>query len=410
MKNFPKLTLAFTATVVGVWLYSAHLTERLDQPLSAAELGAANASRSLLLAQNEPADTTRAGKKSDTAAPKTAAGKQDSKASGTKGSGKQDAAKKNAAKKDAAKEDAASKPEPKASPAALETLTLARNKLIGKRIRAQILETVAIGPSKFKVTGSYLQGTDLKLRLDFKVQVGDSIGSLLEVCDGQVLWTRQSLSSLSREAEKAKQKKSSKKKTTKKAKKTDDVRITRRDVREILNAAASRGSVPKNMLVAELGLGGLPGLLASLERTMRFESLSKETVDKQQFTVIEGTWNKTYSDRWRDATKKDDSNRLPEYIPDRVRIYFDDQFLFPRRILYLKQHVTRDYFRPMVTLDFTKVEFDVAVNDEDFLFVPPDGVFPVDVTKQYTRQLTPARTSSPLSIQKNAKPLPKNSK
>ena len=275
---------------------------------------------------------------------------------------------------------------------ATQILKAARDRLIGyKSVRAQILETVAIGPRKFKVVGSYLQGTDLKLRLDFKVKIGESEGSLLEVCDGQVLWTRHSISRRPTKSSKAGD--DTKAKKSKKAVKVPaEVRITRRDVRKILDQAAASSNVSGNMLVAELGLGGLPALLASLERTMTFESRKEEQVDNKAFTVIRGTWNARYTKQFIEGNPFQQQG-IPLYIPDRVRVYFDRETLFPRRVLYEKKDPNRNIYKPMVTLDFVKVEFDVSVNRKEFQFIPPDDVFANDVTNQYLQQLAPGKTS-----------------
>ena len=243
-----------------------------------------------------------------------------------------------------------------------------RQKLIEYQpFKATILETVAIGPRKFKVAGDYIQGKDLRLRLEFQLQVGSTDGALLSVCDGHILSTRLKIG--------------------------DKLHVTRRDVRQILKAALDHGGIPENMLVADLGLGGLSGLLASLERNMTIGPATEETIDDKRFTVVEGTWKEEFVARWRQsAVDGEDKSRLPDHIPDKVRVYVDEN-QFPRRVLYLKQPRGSKLFRPMVTLDFTSVVLNTAVSDEEFHFVPPDGVFPIDVTNQYLQQLVPAANS-----------------
>ncbi|HAH49238.1 MAG TPA: hypothetical protein DCM07_31245, partial [Planctomycetaceae bacterium] len=97
---------------------------------------------------------------------------------------------------------------------AASLLKKAREKLLSySSIRTQITEKVEIGPKPFVITGNYLQGKDLKLRLEFQVQSqtaeGKPVGTLLEICDGQVLWTEHTIKGNSR--------------------------VTRRDVQAILN-------------------------------------------------------------------------------------------------------------------------------------------------------------------------------
>ena len=159
---------------------------------------------------------------------------------------------------------------PKAPPAngdALNTLRTAREKLTApgvRSIKSRIIERVAIGDRRFRLEGTYVQGTDLRLKLELKVLPESSEealeGSFSEVCDGTILWARHQIGS--------------------------QVRVTRRDVRQILNASKSGGDA--NLLAVELGLGGLPALLASLERAMNFDSLTQEEVNGKKFTVIGG--------------------------------------------------------------------------------------------------------------------------
>ena len=213
------------------------------------------------------------------------------------------------------------------------------------------------------ISGSYLQGKDLKLRLEFQVQNqkknGKPVGTLLEICDGQVLWTEHNIKGTSR--------------------------VTRRDVQAILKQAELNPKSQPNMLVAELGLGGLPGLLASIQKNMKLESISERKVNGKTLTVLNGTWKDEFLAQWKggDPTAP---VQLPAYVPDGVRIYLDQQTLFPRRIVYLKKN--NETLESMVTLNFSKVTLNAPIEAMEFAYEPPDGVFPVDITNQYLKQLT----------------------
>ena len=41
----------------------------------------------------------------------------------------------------------------------------------------------------------------------------------------------------------------------------------------------------------------------------------------------------------------------------------------------------------MVSLDFTEIETDIAIPAGKFKFVPPDGVFPDDLTPKFLEQI-----------------------
>ena len=66
-------------------------------------------------------------------------------------------------------------------------------------------------------------------------------------------------------------------------------------------------------------------------------------------------------------------------MPTRIRVYLDSESLFPRRLLYLRRN-TEEILRPIVSLDFTEIETDIPIPAAKFKFVPPDGVFPEDLT------------------------------
>ena len=250
------------------------------------------------------------------------------------------------------------------SPEAKAALDQARQRLLSyPSIQAKLVETVALTNRRFTINGSYLQGGgggDLRLRMEFQVKVGETEGSILEVCDGQVLWTRHKVG--------------------------NDVRISRRDVRQILQAAADNG-LSDNLITVELGFGGLPGLLASIGNSIQFDQYKEDTADGRKLVVIEGGWKPDMLKFWQ-GTKPDEP--LPDYVPARIRLYLDGESLFPRRILYLGRNA-ENLLRPKVSLDFSEIETNTAIPAAKFKFVPPEGVFPEDLTPQFLDQIKQRR-------------------
>jgi len=244
----------------------------------------------------------------------------------------------------------------------LATLRAAREKLTAagvRSVKSRIIERVSIGGRRFRLEGSYVQGTDLRVKLEFKVLPDEAQegveGSFLEVCDGTILWTRHQIGT--------------------------QTRVTRRDVRQILNASKANGEI--NLLAVELGLGGLPALMASLERSMKFDSLTQEEVNGKKFTVIAGTWKVATAQAFKSTT----GNRQTSHIPDAVRIYLEPEILFPRRIDFLKKHAHSEETEVIVELDFIDVKINAPLDDHQFEFEPPSGIRTIDVTNDYLRQL-----------------------
>ncbi len=257
-----------------------------------------------------------------------------------------------------------------ANPAA--TLRIARQKLSDpslRTIQARLIERVSIGGRKFRAEGTYAQAPELKLRLELEVTVGSGKAahqsSLLEVCDGTILWTRHIIGTDSKP------------------------RITRRDVRQILGATSKN---PQAVLTAELGLGGLPALLASLERSMVFRTQQDKEINGKTFVMIEGSWNDAYLERFRSISKV---QALPDHVPDLVRIYFEPGLLFPRRFLFLKQLRNQETFVEMMELDLVDIVLNGHIEESQFDFVPPDGTFPVDITNAYLNQISAISSATP---------------
>jgi hypothetical protein len=260
---------------------------------------------------------------------------------------------------------------PAAAPAptdAVAVLRMARERLTGNRekqsandvqsIRARIVERVAISGRKFRLEGTYLQGTDLRLRLELKV-IPESTqsradGSLLEVCNGTILWANYQVGK--------------------------ETRITRRDVSQILNATKTNGQI--NFATVELGLGGLPALLASLDRWMKFDLVTQQEINGKKFTVLAGAWKDACL---KDLLAKMSKQHLPEHVPDSVRIYLESESLFPRRIAFLKHRGKQ--VESLVELDLLNIVLNDPIDEHQFEYAPPDGARPVDVTTEYVQQL-----------------------
>ena len=257
------------------------------------------------------------------------------------------------------------------APNSEELITRAREKLASyQSIQADVLETMAIGSRQFKATGRYLQGANNKLRIEFSIQIGkDTQGSLIQVCDGQLLWTRWNLGKNSR--------------------------ISRRDVQEIQRRIArERPEVRDARLMADLGLGGVKSLIAALEQSMDFSKARQMDIDGKAFYVVEGGWNKKSLNTF-GADPAEKEVTLPEHIPDVVRVYLQQDNLFPRRIMYLKRHPEKSLVRPIVTLDFVRIKLNPPLNEAEFDYQPPaDKAIQVsDDTKEFLKRLLTAPTT-----------------
>lgn len=224
-------------------------------------------------------------------------------------------------------------------------------------IEANLLEQVLISDPPIRMTGRYLeQGRKTRLELHVRLK-GDSQGSLLEVSDGNLLWSQTAFG--------------------------DTKQVTFRNVKDIAIALADQPSLSSGGGPLDLGLGGLSGLMNSLQRTMQFDQLREESKKDEHWVIIQGKWKPEYAAQW----KKNPDDELPGYIPDALRIYFDAETQFPRRLIYLKKQSEKPTHRPIVRLEFQDVQFDQMVEEETFAYTPPEGLVPEDITQPYIDQL-----------------------
>ncbi|MGE5192591.1 MAG: hypothetical protein ACM3U2_08825 [Deltaproteobacteria bacterium] len=273
----------------------------------------------------------------------------------------------------------------KPTPAA--ELKRAREQLLkASSVSATVVETITLFDKSFKAEGKYLQQTsprpnEWNMRLELVVKIGESGGSLLEVCDGEVLWTRTEID-FGKKRERGK-----KKETT----------LTRRNVAEIMSAARRLGDPQsETALIATFGLGGLPALIAAIEQDMKFSpEMKEETLRDRPVVVISGTWTETIASQFRGAGGQGAPSLLPAFVPDSVRLYVDRETGFPHRILYLKKLPGRNVQRPLLTLDFLDVALNEPINNREFDYEPPAGVPVVEQTKAFVDRLTGSETKNP---------------
>jgi outer membrane lipoprotein-sorting protein len=294
---------------------------------------------------------------------------------------------------------------PDPNPDAVALVKAARERLSKwQSIRANVVQTVDIGGGdlgvrRFKASGRLLVGEFPKLRLEFELKVGNTVGNLLEVCDGQVLHVERRIEEA---AGKQPPMERSSEETEARDSEKPAIEVTRRDVQRILRATNDAEGVAVSMHAADIGLGGLSSLLASLDRTMIFDSIREEEHAGQKFRVVQGIWNPTYLAELQ-AKLGGMAPQLAMFLPERVRIYFEAESLFPVRILYLKlASQERRTYRAMLSLEFHDVEFDVAIPADAFAYRPPGGQTEKDDTEEFIQLLKASMGQAPPPVEASA--------
>jgi hypothetical protein len=164
----------------------------------------------------------------------------------------------------------------KATPAS--ELKRAREQLLkASSVSATVVETISLFDKSYKAEGKYLQKTspqpdEWHMRLELRIKFGEAAGSLLEVCDGEVLWTRT-------EIEFGKKREPREKKET---------TLTRRNVSEIMSAVRKLGDpTTESVLIATFGLGGIPALIAAIaQAAMATRIASRSTPESSRVVSV----------------------------------------------------------------------------------------------------------------------------
>jgi hypothetical protein len=261
----------------------------------------------------------------------------------------------------------------------------ARDRLFGySSVSATIREFVALGDRRFEADGSYLAGPFAPmphLRVEYLMRFGNTEGSIVEVCDGQILRTMRTIRRLDLPADASEEQK------------TPEIVITRRDLQEILEAVQEHGTTPEAILQAELGIGGLPALLTALENTMRFESVMPETLGDRPCRVVRARWKPEFLVELETQFRYFGRDLKP-YLPDHARIHFDEETLFPVRITYWPTPgPSGSSGTPLLTLEFTDIRLNEPISQTAFVLETPAGLDERDVTEDFVRAIEEAGTS-----------------
>jgi len=285
---------------------------------------------------------------------------------------------------------------PKVSGEATGIVHQARKRLFQRQsVNAEFVQKVSLGVHKFQTGGRYLSGENFQYRLEYNVKLGGLEGKFLEVCDGKILHT-------SRQINKASESDLLQGEIT-------DIELTRRDIQKILKETQQNIENTEAMHAAEIGIGGMPAVLASLARSMNFEAVKEETVNDTPYYVVQGRWKDNKREELLTGLGGPIAGQIAGLMPDLVRVWFNKETLFPERFLYLKlASAERETYLPMLSIEFANVQLDQQVSTQLFRYQAPTGVEERDETAMFIEminlaaqqgkpaaEITPATTPGP---------------
>ena len=257
-------------------------------------------------------------------------------------------------------------------------LEAAVRSLEGRRsVSAKIHQQIQLFDKQLVGRGDYLElrgGPVPLIRLEMQVQIGDQVSSLLQVCDGQTLWSYTKLS--------------------------DKETLTRLDAVRATAALQQAAQRPDRNPAAVLpGLGGLSKMLRALDANFRFTTAERRQFRQAAVWRLQGGWQPAQLARLlpKQAAaiaqgKPADFRRLPQHLPDHVVLFLGREDLFPYRIEYRRIADKKDgpsgqdEGRLLVSIDLDDVRLNFPIDRTRFFYNPGSGE-PADQTAAFLQSL-----------------------
>ncbi|MBA62212.1 MAG: hypothetical protein CMJ76_07585 [Planctomycetaceae bacterium] len=232
------------------------------------------------------------------------------------------------------------------------------------RFQASVRHKIHMFDQQLVGTGHYRQfgkGSIKRLRFELKTQVGEKTSSVIQVCDGRHLWTRENLS--------------------------EGTTLSRIDVRYIQDELAEyeRENGVGKLAVnwgANIAMGGLPRLLTSVDSCFDFISVTEANYEDVPVWVLTGIWKPQVKQRI--IEQFNSGAQLPAHLPNAVKLILgrDVEFkLLPREIQYLRVLADKTT-RPMVSLQLYDMTRLVDMNASQFDYQRGEQVI-VDRTQAF---------------------------
>lgn len=242
-----------------------------------------------------------------------------------------------------------------------------------KSVSADITQTAEILNQKFVLKGQYLKDAGHKVRLQLTLSGLDSAtGSMLQVCDGEVLWDVQQV--------------------------IDSQSYRKRKIGEILKKVNDPRMDPvlREQILAQLGFAGPEALLQGLRKSIKFENMSDDTYEGQKVVVVQGEWKDRSALVAPGQAPLPTNAPLPAYVPSIVRAWIGKENGWPYQIrlvgrapseINLNQALIGPDGRPIrrpaagpkvvpssMMLTYSNVKLNPTLKPEQFAFTAPPSV------------------------------------
>ncbi len=261
-----------------------------------------------------------------------------------------------------------STPAETAMPSSRQILTGARVLLSRQdSLSAKLRQQVDLFGHHLVGQGRYLQhgrGSDMRIRLELRLQTSDQVLSMLQVSDGRFLWTDRNTEGTTQ--------------------------IARVDLRLARRAIADTPPIAEGFPNAALPLGGLGGLLAAAEECFDFQPPELTTYRELEVYQLRGTWNAATKARFlARANNAKSLDQIGQQIPHSILLQLGRDDLFPYVVQYEALAAAGEgesTSQRVVRLEFYEVQPGAVVEGGDFVYSPGKGDF-VDQTQLFIKRL-----------------------
>jgi hypothetical protein len=202
-------------------------------------------------------------------------------------------------------------------PAATEAPTPAENQLDAATIKVRLMERIAAKVDqevdmlnqRFKLEGNYYKDTNHRVRLQLKlVGLGDTGSTMLQVCDGKVLWDYQHVLNMQI--------------------------YRKREILPILKKLEDPifDDFFRSFIISQMGFGGPEAMLTGLRRAVKFDQVGDDKIDGVEVWVLGGTWKDRTNLLGPNERPLPPTAPLPPYIPSNVRVFVGKADGWPYKI------------------------------------------------------------------------------
>lgn len=247
-----------------------------------------------------------------------------------------------------------------------------------KSVAAEIVQNVDMLGQHFQLKGQYLQAPNHRIYLKLTLSgLGDATGTMLQVCDGALLWDYQEV--------------------------LKSQGYTKLDVSKIFKRIDNSDLSPdqRKLLVTRIGFSGPESLLSGLRKALKFDRKDEEVYEGKKVWVLRGTWKDYQSLTAVGQPPMNEKMALPAYIPSVATVWVGQEDGWPYKLLLegRRPSVLEDLReigpdgKPMgakgaisqvqpsrILLIYTNVKLDEEIKPESFAFQAPADAQVTDLT------------------------------